>query len=159
MTILTINNKKYQIDVDKDMSLLWVLRDILGLTGTKFACGSGYCGTCTVIIDGVAVRSCMLPVENLPGKQIMTIEGLGENGLHPVQQAWLSENVSQCGYCQPGQIMAAVALLSKIPEPDNKQIDQAMSGLLCRCGTYQRIRRAIHKASTLLTAQHNSESD
>jgi len=161
MTILTINNKKYQVDVDVDldMPLLWVLRDILDLNGTKFGCGSGYCGTCTVIVDGTAVRSCVLPVQNLSGKQITTIEGLGKDGLHPVQQAWLSESVSQCGYCQPGQIMAAIALLNKVPEPDDTQIDQAMSGLLCRCGTYQRIRRAIHKASTLQSEQRNTESN
>lgn len=159
MTILTINKKKYQVNVDRDMPLLWVLRDILGLAGTKFGCGSGYCGTCTVLVDGVAVRSCVLPVEDLDGKQIMTIEGLGEDGQHPVQQAWLSESVSQCGYCQPGQILAAIALLSKVPEPDDKQIDQAMSGLLCRCGTYQRIRRAVHKASALMSEQHSTESD
>ena len=159
MTRLIINKKYYQVDVSQDMPLLWVLRDTLGLTGTKFGCGSGYCGTCTVIVDGVAVRSCMLPIGKLQSKQILTIEGLSQDGLHPVQQAWLTENVSQCGYCQPGQILTAVALLNNTPEPNDEQIDQAMSGLLCRCGTYQRIRRAIHKASTLLTVSHSSESD
>jgi len=159
MTTLNINNKNYQVSTDKAMPLLWVLRDILGLNGTKFGCGSGYCGTCTVIVDGVAVRSCILPVGKLPGKVILTIEGLEISGLHPVQQAWLSESVSQCGYCQSGQIMAAVALLDKFPKPDNEQINQAMSGHLCRCGTYQRIKHAIKKASALLETSQSVKRD
>ena len=157
MTVLNINNNNYQIDADDDMPLLWALRDILGLTGTKYSCGSGYCGTCTVIVDGVAQRACMLPVNSLAGKQIITIEGLSRDTLHPVQQAWLAENVSQCGYCQSGQIMAAVALLNEIPDPDDQQIDSAMSGQLCRCGTYQRIRKAIHQASSMMKTNQDEK--
>jgi len=157
MITLTINNRKYQINVDKEMPLLWVLRDILGMNGTKFGCGSGYCGSCTVIVEGIAMKSCVLPVKDLFDKEITTIEALGTDGAHPVQQAWQSENVSQCGYCQPGQIMAAIALLDQTPEQDAMQIEQAMNGILCRCGTYQRIKRAINKASIILTSQHSNE--
>jgi aerobic-type carbon monoxide dehydrogenase small subunit (CoxS/CutS family) len=144
---LLINDVQHQVDADPAMPLLWVLRDILGLTGTKYSCGIGQCGACTVHLDGRAVRSCTLPVSEAAGKKITTIEGLEAEGLHPVQQAWLTENVPQCGYCQPGQIMTAVALLAENPNPSDDEIDAAMSGNLCRCGTYQRIRRAIHRAA------------
>jgi isoquinoline 1-oxidoreductase alpha subunit len=144
---LLINDVQHQVDADQAMPLLWVLRDILGLTGTKYSCGIGQCGACTVHLDGQAVRSCTLPVSEAAGKKITTIEGLEAEGLHPVQQAWLTENVPQCGYCQPGQIMTAVALLAENPNPSDDEIDAAMSGNLCRCGTYQRIRRAIHRAA------------
>ena len=144
---LLINEVQHQVDADPVMPLLWVLRDILGLTGTKYSCGIGQCGACTVHLDGQAVRSCMLSVSEAAGKKITTIEGLEAEGLHPVQQAWLTENVPQCGYCQPGQIMTAAALLAENPNPSDDEIDAAMSGNLCRCGTYQRIRRAIHRAA------------
>ncbi|MGD8794079.1 MAG: (2Fe-2S)-binding protein [Anaerolineae bacterium] len=141
---LTVNDVQHQVDVDPAMPLLWVLRDILGLTGTKYGCGMGQCGSCTVHLDGRAVRSCTLPVSEAAGKQITTIEGLVD---HPLQQAWLAEHVPQCGYCQPGQIMNAAALLAENPNPSDDEIDAAMAGNLCRCGTYQRIRRAIHRAA------------
>jgi aerobic-type carbon monoxide dehydrogenase small subunit (CoxS/CutS family) len=128
------------------MPLLWVLRDTLGLTGTKYSCGIGLCGNCTVHLDGEATRSCTLPVSQAAGKNVVTIEGLSPDGDHPLQRAWLEERVNQCGYCQPGQIMAAAALLAENPKPTDEDIDAAMSGQLCRCGTYQRIRRAIHRA-------------
>jgi len=144
---LLINDVQHQVDADPAMPLLWVLRDILGLTGTKYSCGIGQCGACTVHLDGQAVRSCTLPVSEAAGKKITTIEGLEAEGLHPVQQAWLTENVPQCGYCQPGQIMTAAALLAQNPNPSDDEIDAAMSGNLCRCGTYQRIRRAIHRSA------------
>jgi aerobic-type carbon monoxide dehydrogenase small subunit (CoxS/CutS family) len=124
-----------------------VLRDALALTGTKYGCGEALCGACTVLVDGEAVRSCQLPVEQVVGKRITTIEGLAAQGDHPVQAAWIAEEVPQCGYCQSGQILAAVALLARAPDPTDAQIDAAMDGLLCRCGTYQRIRRAIHRAA------------
>ena len=146
MLTINVNGEKHQIDVDLQMPLLWVLRDVLGLKGTKYSCGIGQCGSCTVHIDGRAQRSCILPVSEAVGKQITTIEGLSAEGDHPVQQAWLSENVPQCGYCQPGQIMTAAALLAQNPNPSDEEIDAAMSGVLCRCGTYQRIRAAIHTA-------------
>lgn len=144
---LLVNDAQHQVDVDPAMPLLWVLRDVLGLTGTKYSCGIGQCGSCTVHLDGQAVRSCTLPVSEVAGKKITTIEGLGVEGLHPLQQAWLAESVPQCGYCQPGQIMTAAALLTENPNPSDDEIDAAMSGNLCRCGTYQRIRRAIHRAA------------
>jgi aerobic-type carbon monoxide dehydrogenase small subunit (CoxS/CutS family) len=128
------------------MPLLWVLRDLLNLTGTKYGCGIGFCGACTVHLDGTAIRSCQTPVLNSVGKRITTIEGLGDRELHPVQQAWISEQVPQCGYCQPGQIMSAVALLSQKPHITNADIDEAMTGNLCRCATYFRIRKAIQRA-------------
>ncbi len=148
---LDINNKKYAVEADPDIPLLWVLRDILGLTGTKFGCGGGYCGACTVHKNGNAIRSCIAPVSSINSAKITTIEGLssGET-LHPVQNAWIDKQVSQCGYCQPGQIMSAVALLGKNPAPTDKDIDNAMNGNLCRCGTYQRIRQAIHAAAKTL---------
>lgn len=143
---LVVNGQEHEVDVSPDTPLLWVLRDSLGLTGTKYGCGQGLCGACTVHVDGEAARSCTLPVSEVAGRQITTIEGLSPDGSHPLQQAWLAENVVQCGYCQPGQIMAAAALLAQSPEPTDEEIDTAMSGNLCRCGTYQRIRRAIHRA-------------
>jgi isoquinoline 1-oxidoreductase alpha subunit len=144
MINLTVNGVQHQVDVDPAMPLLWVLRDVLGLTGTKYSCGIGQCGSCTVHLDGQAIRSCTLPVSAVGDKQITTIEGLAD---HPLQQAWLAERVSQCGYCQPGQIMAAAALLAENPAPSDDEIDAALAGNLCRCGTYQRIRRAIHRAA------------
>ena len=144
---LTVNGEEHTVDVSPDTPLLWVLCDTLGLTGTKYSCGIGLCGTCTVHVDGEAIRSCVTPVSEVTGQEITTIEGLSPDGTHPVQQAWTAENVVQCGYCQPGQIMAAAALLAKNPNPTDADIDAAMSGNLCRCGTYQRIRRAIHRAA------------
>jgi isoquinoline 1-oxidoreductase alpha subunit len=144
---LNVNGQAHTVEVSPDTPLLWVLRDSLGLTGTKYSCGIGACGACTVHLDGEAVRSCTLPVGEVDGRAITTIEWLSTNGDHPLQQAWLAENVSQCGYCQPGQIMAAAALLAENPNPSDDDIDAALSGNLCRCGTYQRIRRAIHRAA------------
>ena len=140
---LTVNAQEHTVDVSPDTPLLWVLRDALGLTGTKYSCGAGLCGACTVHLDGEATRSCTLPVSEVAGRSITTIEGLSPDGSHPVQQAWLAERVTQCGYCQPGQIMAATALLAHNPQPTDADVDAAMSGQLCRCGTYGRIRRAI----------------
>ena len=144
---LHVNGKDRKVSVLPDTPLLWVLRDNLQLTGTKFGCGAGLCGACTVHLDGAAVRSCSTPVSQATGKNITTIEGLSENGLHVLQQAWIAEQVPQCGYCQTGQIMAAAALLAKTAQPSDEQITQAMTGNLCRCGTYNRIRRAIHRAA------------
>ena len=144
---LSINGDAFSVDVEPDTPLLWVLRDILGFTGTKYSCGIGQCGSCTVHLDGVATRSCIMPVSDAVGHEIVTIEGLASEKLHSVQQAWIDENVSQCGYCQPGQIMTAAALLEENPDPSDEDIDNAMSGNLCRCGTYQRIRKAIHRAA------------
>ncbi len=144
---LQINGQAYTVEAQAQMPLLWVLRDLLGLTGTKFSCGSGLCGSCTVLIDGEPSRSCVTLVESASGKTITTIEGLSPDVSHPLQEAWLEENVSQCGYCQPGQIMNAAALLQKNPAPSDAQIDAAMGDVLCRCGTYQRIRKAIHRAA------------
>lgn len=144
---LLVNGQSYTVEAESQMPLLWALRDLLGLTGTKFSCGMGLCGSCTVLIDGEPTRSCVTPLSSLAGKAITTIEGLSPDGSHPLQKAWQTEKVSQCGYCQPGQIMNAVALLEKNPNPSDADIDAAMSGNLCRCGTYQRIRRAIHSAA------------
>lgn len=144
---LDVNGERKTVDVEPDTPLLWVIRDALGLTGTKYGCGKALCGSCTVHVDGNAVRSCVIPVSAVSGGRITTIEGLSADGDHPVQRAWIEENVPQCGYCQPGQIMAAVALLTRRPHPSDDDIDSAMSGILCRCGTYQRIRRAIHRAA------------
>ncbi|HTS57212.1 MAG TPA: (2Fe-2S)-binding protein [Terriglobales bacterium] len=144
---LRINGREHTVSVAPETPLLWVLRDTLELTGTKFGCGAGLCGACTVHLDGQAARSCATPVSQASGKNITTIEGLSANGLHPLQQAWIAEQVPQCGYCQAGQIMAAAALLERIPQPSDEQITQAMNGNLCRCGTYDRIRRAIHRAA------------
>jgi aerobic-type carbon monoxide dehydrogenase small subunit (CoxS/CutS family) len=145
---ITINGKDYSVEVNPDTPLLWVLRDILGLTGTKFSCGSGLCGTCTVHVDGKASRACITSVADVVDRQVTTIEGLSANGSHPLQLAWIAERVPQCGYCQPGQIMSAAALLDQNPHPTDAEIDAAMAGNLCRCGTYQRIRRAIHRVAT-----------
>ena len=145
MISLMINGKRHRLDVHPDTPLLWVIREKVHLTGTKFGCGEGLCGACTVHIDGRAERSCQVPVKDVAGKRIVTIEGIPEK--HPVKQAWLAEEVSQCGYCQPGQIMSAVALLQEKPQPSDSDIDDAMTGNICRCGTYQRIRRAIHHAA------------
>jgi isoquinoline 1-oxidoreductase subunit alpha len=144
---LLVNGQNYTVEADRQMPLLWVLRDLLGLTGTKFGCGAGLCGSCTVLMENEPVRSCVTPVENAAGKNIMTIEGLSTDGSHPLQKAWIEERVTQCGYCQPGQIMNAAALLRKNPKPTDADIDAAMGDVLCRCGTYQRIRTAIHKAA------------
>jgi aerobic-type carbon monoxide dehydrogenase small subunit (CoxS/CutS family) len=150
MLTLTVNRKSYSVDVAEETPLLWVLRDKLGLTGTKYGCGIAQCGACTVHLDGQAIRSCVLPVAAVIGKQITTIEGLAEENSHPLQKAWIEEDVPQCGYCQSGQIMAAAALLAQNPKPTDTDIDAAMSGILCRCGTYNRIRAAIHRAATNL---------
>ena len=144
---LTVNRKKQMVDVDPETPLLWVLRDTLGLTGTKYGCGMALCGACTVHLDGEAIRSCVTPVSSAAGKQVTTIEGLSADRNHPVQLAWMAEEVPQCGYCQSGQIMAAAALLAKKRKPTDAEIDEALSGNICRCGTYQRIRRAIHRAA------------
>jgi len=147
---LSINNKKYSLEVDPKMPLLWAIRDFVGLTGTKYGCGIAQCGACTVYLNGVPVRSCSLPVSTAANKEITTIEGLSENNSHPVQQAWITEQVPQCGYCQSGQIMAAASLLKKNPNPTDKDIDTAMQGHICRCGAYPRIRKAIKTASELM---------
>lgn len=144
---LQINQQTYRVEAEDSMTLLWVLRDLLGLTGTKFSCGAGLCGSCTVLVDDEPVRSCITPVAHVTGKSILTIEGLSEDVSHPVQKAWLEERVSQCGYCQPGQILNAVALLKKTPKPTDADINAAMGDVLCRCGMYQRIRAAIHRAA------------
>lgn len=147
MFTLIVNDSQQTVDVDEDTPLLWVLRDVLGLSGTKFGCGIGECGACTVHVDGNAIRSCRTTVKEAAGKKITTIEGLSKDGSHPVQKAWVAEQVSQCGYCQPGQIMSAAALLARKPKPTDDDINEAMSGNLCRCGTYLRVRRAIHAAA------------
>jgi aerobic-type carbon monoxide dehydrogenase small subunit (CoxS/CutS family) len=144
---LQINGRAYAVDAEAQMPLLWVLRDLLGLTGTKFGCGMGLCGSCTVLIDGEAIRSCVTLVETVAGKTITTIEGLSPDDSHPLQKSWVEERVTQCGYCQPGQIMSAAALLQKTPHPSDAEIDAALSNVLCRCGTYQRIRKAVHRAA------------
>jgi isoquinoline 1-oxidoreductase alpha subunit len=145
---LRVNGRTHQLDADPRMPLLWTLRDVLNLTGTKYGCGIGQCGACTVHLDGVAVRACMTTVGAVANRAITTIEGLSPDGGHPVQRAWIAEEVPQCGYCQSGQIMAAAALLATRPRPSDAEIDEAMSGNLCRCGTYDRIRRAIRRAGT-----------
>jgi isoquinoline 1-oxidoreductase alpha subunit len=144
---LSVNGVIHTVHVAADMPLLWVIRDFLGLTGTKYGCGQSLCGACTVHLDGNPVRSCVVPISAAAGKQITTIEGLGSGHLHPLQQAWVDCDVPQCGYCQSGQLMSAAALLRDNPKPSDAQIDEAMSGNLCRCGTYVRIRRAIRQAS------------
>jgi isoquinoline 1-oxidoreductase alpha subunit len=148
MISFVLNGLEKQVDVPAEMPLLWVLRDVLGLTGTKFGCGAAQCGACTVHLDGAAVRSCVLPMSAVSKRAVTTIEGVGSGGkLHPVQEAWIAEAVPQCGYCQSGQIMSACALLTRRPSPTDDDIDVAMSGNICRCGTYPRIRAAIHRAS------------
>ena len=149
MTTITVNNQVLTVDAEPDTPLLWVLRDHLGMTGTKFGCGMALCGACTVHIDGSATRSCVLPLSAVAGKSIATIEGVSQDRSHPVQRAWLEIDVPQCGYCQAGQIMSAVALLKTNPKPTDADIDAAMSGNICRCGTYPRIRKAIHRAAEL----------
>jgi len=149
MVNLTINGKTQQFDVPDDMPLLWVIRDLAGLTGTKFGCGMAQCGACTVHVDGAPLRACVMPVAAVAGKSITTIEGLSADASHPVQRAWAELDVVQCGYCQSGQIMSAAALLKAKPEPSDADIDAALSGNLCRCGTYQRIRAAVHRAAEL----------
>jgi len=144
---LQVNGRQQTVEAEADMPLLWVLRDVLNMTGTKYGCGVGLCGACTVHLNGDATRSCQVPIESAAGKRVTTIEGLAENGSHPVQRAWIVEQVPQCGYCQPGQIMSAAALLSTHPKPSDADIDDAMAGNLCRCGTYFRIRKAIHRAA------------
>ena len=146
-TTLNVNGQSHTVDVGADTPLLWVLRDALGLTGTKYSCGKALCGTCTVLVNGAPMRSCVMPVSAVAGSRITTIEGLSPDGSHPVQKAWMEEDVPQCGYCQPGQIMVAAALLKQNPNPGEDDIDAALSGVLCRCGTHQRIRRAIHRAA------------
>jgi len=146
---LNVNGKEYEAAAPDDMPLLWVLRDILGLTGTKFGCGMAQCGACTVHVDGQAVRSCVTPAASVQGHAVKTIEGLSAQGLDAVQRAWIEEDVVQCGYCQPGQIMAAAALLAARPHPSDADIDNAMSANLCRCGTYLRIRAAVRRAAEL----------
>lgn len=143
----TINGQPKSLELDPDTRLLWVIRDTLGLTGTKYSCGMSLCGTCTVHLDGEPIRSCATPVSAVAGSEVTTIEGLSTDLSHALQRAWIEEEVSQCGYCQPGQIMIAAALLAKIPRPSDRDIDATMSRALCRCGTYQRIRRAIHRAA------------
>ena len=144
---LLVNGEEYTVEADPETPLLWVLRDTLNLTGTKYSCGLGLCGACTVHLDGEAVRSCTVPLSEVAGRSITTIEGLSPEGDHPLQRAWIAENVPQCGYCQPGQIMTAAALLARNPNPSDDDIDAAMAGVLCRCGTYQRIRKAIHQTA------------
>ncbi|HVE80130.1 MAG TPA: (2Fe-2S)-binding protein [Gemmatimonadaceae bacterium] len=146
-TTFTLNGRRETVDVTNDTPLLWVLRDTLGLTGTKFGCGVAQCGACTVHVDGASVRACVTPVSAVAGRKVTTIEGLSSDRSHRLQKAWIAEEVPQCGYCQSGQIMAAAALLAHNPSPSDGDIDQAMSGNICRCGTYQRIRKAIHRAS------------
>ncbi len=146
---LNVNGKVRAVEAPPDMPLLWVLRDILGLTGTKYGCGMAQCGACTVHLDGEAMFSCVLPVSEVGERAVTTIEGLGAAGLHPVQRAWIEADVVQCGYCQSGQIMAAAALLQIVPKPTDAEIDAALSANLCRCGTYQRIRGAVHLAAEI----------
>ena len=148
MISLEVNGKRYEVDVRPDTPLLWVIRETLGLTGTKYGCGMALCGACTVHIDGEAIRSCVTPVSSVDGKKITTIEGIGKTKEgKAIQEAWISDDVPQCGYCQSGQIMAAAALLKRNPKPADAEIDETMEGILCRCGTYQRIRGAIHHAA------------
>ena len=149
MTSLTVNRKKYELDADPTTPLLWVLREKLQLTGTKFGCGMALCGACTVHLNGEAVRSCVTPLSRAAGKEVVTIEGLSPELARPLQQAWIAEDVPQCGYCQSGQIMAAAVLLRENSNPNDKDVDDCMTGNICRCGTYQRIRRAIHLAAKL----------
>jgi len=150
MISLIVNGKRYQVDASPDTPLLWVIRENLGLTGTKYGCGMSLCGACTVHVNGQAVRSCVTPVSSVEGKEVITIEGLSADGNHPVQRAWIADDAPQCGFCHSGQIMSAAALLAENPKPSDADIDDAMSGNICRCGTYQRIRRAIHRAAKMM---------
>ena len=147
MITLLVNGQRHSLDADPSMPLLWALRDLIGLKGTKYGCGIGLCGSCTVHLDGEPVRSCLTTVEAASGRSVTTIEGLSADGEHPVQQAWIEVNTPQCGYCQPGQIMSAAALLSRSPNPTDSEIDAALAGNLCRCGTYLRIREAVKRAA------------
>jgi len=149
MTTFTVNGSTVRVETDPDTPLLWVIRENLGLTGTKFGCGMAQCGCCTVHLDGEPIRSCMTPLSQAAGKHVTTIEGLSPNSSHPVQLAWMEIDVPQCGYCQSGQLMSAAALLNKKPQPTDDDIDDAMAGNICRCGTYPRIRKAIHRASEI----------
>jgi isoquinoline 1-oxidoreductase alpha subunit len=155
---LTVNGRSTSVDVPAGMPLLWVLRDVLNLRGTKYGCGIGECGACTVHLRGKAVRSCQIPVSTAADAEITTIEGLSADGRHPVQLAWQEIDVPQCGYCQAGQIMSATALLARIPQPSDKDIDAAMNGNLCRCGTYMRIRQAVHKAASIAATAQPTQS-
>jgi len=150
MTLLTVNQQVHHVDVDPDMPLLWAIRDAIGLTGTKYGCGVAQCGACVVHVDGEAVRSCVTKVKRAIGKKITTIEGLSKNNAHPLQQAWAEIDVPQCGYCHSGQIMSAAVLLRENPHPTDEDIDDAMAGNICRCGTYLRIRKAIHRAAEIM---------
>ena len=150
MLTLNVNGQTHEIDADADMPLLWALRDLVGLTGTKYGCGIAQCGVCTALVDGAPLRSCVTSVAAVAGKKIVTIEGLSADSSHPVQQAWLAEEVPQCGFCQSGQILAAAALLVKTPQPSDADIDLAMAPILCRCGTYPRIRLAIQRAAEIV---------
>ncbi|WP_448203785.1 (2Fe-2S)-binding protein [Azospirillum sp. sgz302134] len=149
---LTVNDRTHEVDADPEMPLLWVLRDLIGLTGTKFGCGASQCGACTVHLDGAPIRACVTPVGTVEGQKITTIEGLSGKAAEAVQKAWVALDVPQCGYCQSGQVMAAVALLSGNPKPNDADIDAAMEGNLCRCATYQRIRAGIHEAARIMEA-------
>jgi len=150
---LNVNGTAREVDAPDEMPLLWVIRDVLGLTGTKFGCGMAQCGACTVHLDGQAVRSCVLPVSAVAGRMVTTIEGLSPDGSHPVQKAWVDADVVQCGYCQPGQIMSAAALIAHNPSPSDEDIDAALAGNICRCGTYQRVREAVRKAAAQRRAE------
>lgn len=154
---LRVNRTAYEVAVQPDTPLLWVIREHIGLTGTKFGCGIAVCGACVVHVDGEAVRSCRTPVADVVGKEITTIEGLSADGMHPVQKAWIEDEVPQCGYCHSGQIMTAAALLAENPNPTDADIDDAMADNICRCGTYQRIRRAIHRASRIMAEGGNKQ--
>ncbi len=156
MITLTINGESHSIDVDPTTPLLWVIRDYVGLTGTKFGCGIAQCGACTVHLNGNPVRSCVTPAQAAVGQQVTTIEGISDDELNPVQQAWIDEQVPQCGYCQSGQIMSATALLAQNPDPSDADIDRAMAGVICRCGTYPRIRRGIKRAALAINALGSS---
>jgi len=155
---LTVNGVPHTVHVDPDMPLLWVIRDFLGLTGTKYGCGQSLCGACTVHLDGNAMRSCVIPIAAVAGAKITTIEGLSAHGQHPLQKAWVNCDVPQCGYCQAGQLMSAAALLRDSPNPTDEQIDAAMAGNLCRCGTYVRIRKAIRQAAGIDPAKPSSDA-
>ena len=155
---LRVNGTSKQVDVDADTRLLWVLRDVLGLTGTKFGCGMALCGACTVHVDGQATRACTTTMKAVAGKRVTTIEGLSAAGEHPVQRAWMDQDVPQCGYCQSGQVMSAAALLARNPKPSDADIDQAMRGNICRCGTYQSIRAAIHRAAGLASPKPQAQA-
>ncbi len=160
MISIEVNGRSHRLDVDRAMPLLWVLRDTLGLTGTKYGCGIAQCGACTVVLDGQAIRSCITPVGSAAGRRITTVEGLSKQGDHPLQRAWIELDVPQCGYCQSGQLMSASVLLAGNPVPTDEDIDTAMSGNLCRCGTYGRIRQAIHLAAEIAWKErHDAAGD